>query len=755
MPDVPLPGCTPEPLMNYLKALGVFRLVAEQGDKNARGHWQGETFVLESKFGRDELVTFFTGDYRPTPIVGPWGARSGFYPGSSESSARAALDAIVEAGASAPRLIPFRDTIEAIRSLLKRHGFAEKVKDEDKLQLMRICRNELPDELMGWLDAVYLLTDEGRKFPPLLGTGGNEGSGSYTSGFAQLVVELLIRRTGDTALRTTLFDEPGARLEGASVGHFNPGAVGGPNSGQGFFGRGGVNPWDYLLALEGTMLFAAASVRRFGVDTADKAAFPFAANSVAVGYASAATTDETADSSRAELWLPLWDAEITYPEIVRLFAEGRAQIGRRQARNAVEFALAACLFGVSRGVNQFVRYGFLKRNGLSYFAAPLGRVPVTPRPAARLLDDPPLTQWVDKLRSACRDKDKTPARYQAALRGIDRAMFEFANRSDQGDAADRRELVNVLAALGRAEKTLAGGLAFCRGKFVRPIQRLHPDWLLRVGQAGNDGREFRLAAALASVLAETKKGVGPMRVHLEPVEEKGAAKSPWVEWCPGSTSAVWTNRPLTDNLAAIFLRRFMESERAGIAGLSLRHRVHASLPDVLAFLSDEPGPKRDARDARLTELLWGLIGVQWSGEWFMANENRHELRRTFTVNARLVVPTEFALIRLIVEGIGLVPDGKALRVGRRDESPVLRTTPIAEPFHRLARVPNPWAALCEGTELAWRRLWADQLPVNKTYRQPVNVLDPLRLLAACLFPLRPVAKTQLVRHVITTPATVR
>ena len=27
-----LTGCTPEPLMNYLKTLGVFRLVAEQAD---------------------------------------------------------------------------------------------------------------------------------------------------------------------------------------------------------------------------------------------------------------------------------------------------------------------------------------------------------------------------------------------------------------------------------------------------------------------------------------------------------------------------------------------------------------------------------------------------------------------------------------------------------------------------------------------------------------------------------------------------
>lgn len=31
-----LAGCTPEPLGNYLKALGVFRLVAEQADPNVR-----------------------------------------------------------------------------------------------------------------------------------------------------------------------------------------------------------------------------------------------------------------------------------------------------------------------------------------------------------------------------------------------------------------------------------------------------------------------------------------------------------------------------------------------------------------------------------------------------------------------------------------------------------------------------------------------------------------------------------------------
>ena len=35
-----LRGCTPEPLGNYLKGLGVFRLIAEQADPQARAWWK-------------------------------------------------------------------------------------------------------------------------------------------------------------------------------------------------------------------------------------------------------------------------------------------------------------------------------------------------------------------------------------------------------------------------------------------------------------------------------------------------------------------------------------------------------------------------------------------------------------------------------------------------------------------------------------------------------------------------------------------
>lgn len=756
MNRIELTGCTPEPLMSYLKALGVFRLVVEQrADPAATMSWDSGRCQLHTMLDPGELTEFFLKSYRPTPIIGPWGARSGFYPGSSESSARAALNRIVDAAESENRLAPFRDIIVTVRDFLQRHGFSEKVRDEDKLSLMRICRNELPDSMLSWLDTVFILTEDSRKFPPLLGTGGNEGSGSYVSTFAQIVVSLLIDHECDGGVANALFGTFTSSHGGLAVGHFNPGAIGGPNSSQGFDGGGGVNPWDYLLGVEGTLMLAGAAARRMGSDTVGKASFPFCVEAVAVGYASE-SDKEAGESTRAELWLPLWwKTPISLGELSQLFAEGRAQFGRRQAKNAVEFALALNLFGISRGIDAFVRYAFVMRNGLSYFAAPLGRIPVTPRPAGRLLEDQRLTQWLDRLRSACRDKEKTPARYRTTLHRIDRAMFDFANRSETGDNADRRALTDVLAAIGRAERTLADGLSFAEEKAVRPIQGFRPDWLQLAKSGANDGREFRLAASLASVLAEPTANLGPIRIHLEQVEAIGRSSSR-VDWQPGSTSAVWTNRPLVDNLAALFLRRFMESERAGVSGISLRSRLFAPLADVLAFLTDPPGPERDGRDARLADLLWAMIGIQWHDRWF--KRNRTEVREAFRVPLQAPILWEFGVLRLVAQQVGLVTDDRGLRVARLQEKPVLHTTPVSEPFHRLARNQNSPRALAEAIELAARRMWADQLPLAARLRnnsRPDNALDPHRLLAACVFPLSPSAKTRLLRGIVQEPMPVK
>jgi CRISPR-associated protein Csx17 len=732
MPELRLAGCTPEPLMSYLKALGVFRLVAEQADGAATLAWKDVVAHLTSQLDRDQLCAFFLEHYKPTPIVGPWGARSGFYPGNSESSAREALDSIVAGADQFPRLGKFRDAIVAVRALLDRRGFREKVRDDDKLALMRFCRNELPDDMIPWLDAVFILTDESRKFPPLLGTGGNEGSGSYVSTFAQVVASLLIDREADSAVATALYGDFAPALQELAVGHFNPGAIGGANSSQGFGGGGGVNAWDYLLAIEGSVLFAGAASRRMGTETSVRASYPFCVEAVAVGYASESET-EAGSGTRAELWLPLWSVPVTIHELSQLLSEGRAQLGRRQARNAVEFALALATLGVSRGIEAFTRYAFVMRNGLSYFAAPLGHIAVTPRPAARLLDDPPLTEWVDRVRSACRDKDKTPARYKAALRAIDRATFGFASRSESGEAADRRELVAVLQALGRAERTLAGGLAFCKDKYIRPLQRLSPQWLT---QADDGSPEFRLAAGLAGLRGS--KQVGPLRVFLEEVEMKGA----WANWSPGGMSAVWSTRPIADNLAAVFRRRQMEAFREGLTGVPLDSVRPTRLEDVVAFLTD---PEFD--NNKLHDLTWGLIGIDWS-------EVEAQPPEPPSGDRYLEVPFEFGLPRLVAQPRLYSPFNGFWQSTRSGSA-----NAVADPEVFNSLVSGRANAVTDCVDRAARRLKSGGLlAVGYQNRRRAGTslavqspFPPTRLLGAMLFPLAEAEFDKLANAVLNYP----
>ena len=78
MREIELRGCNAEPLMSYLKALGVLRVVAEQADKRARGAWRHSHFVFSSKLNPDGLASFFLNDYRPTPVVVPWSGNDFF-----------------------------------------------------------------------------------------------------------------------------------------------------------------------------------------------------------------------------------------------------------------------------------------------------------------------------------------------------------------------------------------------------------------------------------------------------------------------------------------------------------------------------------------------------------------------------------------------------------------------------------------------------------------------------------------------------
>ena len=726
-----LHGCTPEPLMNYLKALGVFRLVSEQCDTAARLNWVNGTATLHSKLDRESLIRFFVDTYCPTPILAPWNGGSGFYGGGS-----APVTAIAQASAS--RLALFQRTIAAVQQIVP----SSKPKDDDKQQLLAACRAVLPDEVVVWLDTCFVLGEDGPRYFPLLGTGGNDGRLDFTNNFMQRLEEVLCFDEGGAApqnsirwLTSSVFADELVSLQDSAIGQFSPGSIGGANAVQGRFEAGAqVNPWDYVLMLEGTLLFAGAIARRMGTASAQKAVFPFSVESIAVGYGSAIAGEETSEGSRAEVWLPLWDQPSSYPEIRLLFAEGRAQLGRRQARNSLEFALAANLLGVSRGISSFSRYGFLKRNGLAFLAAPLGRVTVQSNPEARLLEDPELRDWIDRLRRATSDKERTPQRYQAALRNIDRAIFEFTGSSSLSQEQSTA-LVRVLQALGAAEQTLSRGLRFAKDKGLRPLQQLPLDWL----QQANDGsREFRLAAALASLRGAGKRreqSVLPVRAYMEEVEFKGL----WANWSPGSCSCVWGQRSLAGNLAALFSRRQLEAFQGDSAGdgVPLDSAVFAPLADVIAFI------KGETDDEKLALLLWGLIALDWTSPVSSSQRMPHV---PFVGD----VPMEFGVPRLLVHPVRL----RHQATGWEWDSNIPPSTPDPAVFHELAS--GRKTAINDAVTRAARRLKSGGYVIigyrnRQASGKPLQIqsaCSPDRLLAAMLFPLSQIDLTRIANAVL-------
>src|SRR5579883_1594066 len=332
-------GCAPIPLAHYLKALGIFRLVSEQADAGIKASWEQDRFVLRTSFTPDTLVNFFCRDYQPSPVLAPWNGGSGFFP-KDNSEAIAAIEKSV-----VPRFALYRESILAARSALQVLGLKAKPEGDTKSLLLQSCRNAFPDGALGWLDAVFVLSQNGAKFPPLLGTGGNDGRLEFTNNFMQRLTEIMDPATGEPTsnserwLCAALFAEaaPGLVTK-APIGQFFPGAAGGANATSGFDASSAVNPWDFILMIEGSLLFAAASVKRLESGDGGVLVYPFCVRQAGVGYASAAGADEV--EARCEMWMPLWSEPASIAELRAIFSEGRAQVRGKAARTGVDFAQA-------------------------------------------------------------------------------------------------------------------------------------------------------------------------------------------------------------------------------------------------------------------------------------------------------------------------------------------------------------------------------------------------------------------------------
>ncbi len=581
MNEIPLPGCQSQPLAGYLKALGVVRIVAEQLDPKILCRWTKHGFEIRSVLTLQQLNKFFTEDYAPTPVIAPWNGGSGYYPKDNSE----ALEKIL--ASQSTRFSNYKNAIHIARASVNAEELTESPKDvKIKNRLLNHVRSELDEPALDWLDAALTLNGDNQKFPPLLGTGGNDGRLDFSNNFMQRLVALIDTNGQPThdseqCLAQALLDGPAYFSKRHAIGQFAPVAAGSYNGSTGFSSNATASPWDYVLMIEGAMLFASAVTRRLDTHVNGAPSFPFTTRSVGAGSGATHASDEA--DARAEIWLPLWNMPAGIADLKQLFHEGRVTLGRKNPRDGLEFARAVSLLGTTRGVNAFERYAFLMRSGKAYLATPIGRYIVPKSRQKNLLAELESNRWLGNFNAACRDKN-APARLgrlQAPLRD---QMFALT----QANEADRAERCRaILKQLGKIERYAARSQKFRES--VNPLQALSLDWAVT---SGAPTPEYRIAAALASLRVKDNKLI--TRQLVSPVLHK--------EWQTGTSRDICWNHPDVKHCISKSLDRLsLRALQAGDPDHGLASQRSCDLSDIAAWLDEDT-----CNDTEIHALVPGL-----------------------------------------------------------------------------------------------------------------------------------------------------
>lgn len=699
MNEIVLAGCASTPLAGYLKALGVLRLLSA-AHPDTRAAWRGSYLAIQM-WSHEAMESFFLHDYQPTPVMAPWNGGSGFY----EKDNKVALDEIRRS--TNLRLALYRECLDLGEQALSGLDRSSSPKDTAKVALLRKLRGLLPDSALDWFDASVLLSGDSAQYPPLLGTGGNDGRLDFTNNFMQRLGEVLSLSNNAPSqesidwLRTALYGEPAPRLVKKAIGQFFPGQVGGPNATTGYEADSVINPWDFILMIEGALPFAASAVRRNADDPEGILSYPFTVRSVSAGAGNLGEGD--AASARGELWMPLWQQPATYPEIRALLAEGRVALGRKPTRDALDFVRAVHRLGCYRGVDSFQRYSLLMRSGKAYLATPLARIKVTENPKTKWLDELDQHDWLNRFRRFAQGENVT-RRFLVLRKQLEDALFDIA-----GHAQTPTETQAFLKLLGNIQAALATSKK--AQEFVPPVPRLSEQWVL----GADDGTAaFRIARAVAG-LQGTKNAPLPLRAQLFPVHPKyntwmeSARKAKGAASEPACRLRIHTasKGSLLDTLIALLCRRLWLAEQFKMPDKPLRSPAGINLDDLLAFLSD------DSMDQRITELLPGmsLCNIPGNAE-HTAGEG--------------IVPAAFAMLKLC-----FIPELTLCDLSLLNQD------------HHVPVPPGLLAQLAAGNSdnravrVAWRRLRASgMMPLFTSNALPeLGAIPSRRAAAALLIPL--------------------
>jgi CRISPR-associated protein Csx17 len=336
VPDLELACCRTTPLAGYLTALGLLRVVTRTLDQHATGRWDRQRFIVNcSASSVPDLVDAMCDGFVPEPIVSPWNAGSGFAGNGKNTTAEDGLRWVRES--QDPRLAPLRAAVTVADGVVQSGrergwgGKGDELWDKAfKAQVLAVCRETFPDAALPWLDAAAALGSEGdATFSRLLGTGGNFGRQDLSATYIARVRTVWSDPRSRAWLLSLLTGDETVPYQRDAVGQFDPGRAGGIQSSpfEKRDDKGFVNPWAFLLTVEGTLLFASAMVRRYGAEHA-YAALPFQVS----GTTGAHNTSAVGEQALAEIFTPEWSEPMRLQEVEHLLGEGRADWRQRPAR---------------------------------------------------------------------------------------------------------------------------------------------------------------------------------------------------------------------------------------------------------------------------------------------------------------------------------------------------------------------------------------------------------------------------------------
>lgn len=551
-----------------LAALGLTRVLAEQADPRTRCHFEGTDLVVETTI--DSLADWLVDAYCPTPVLSPWNEGSGF--GAKDKAPRVALTRLL--GLASDRLDGFRRSYDAVAPLATRARADGWAKERQISEIRARC----PDEMLPWMDAaVVALGQERLVYPPLLGSGGNDGRLDFSTNFHQRLLDVLpvsdkSRNRSLILAQDWLGGTNAVPQEKAPMGQFDPGAAGTPNSSP--FGAADslANPWMFVMMVEGTMLFGASPARRLDsqAQVEPRAAMTFMTFGSPVGSATGSDIEET----RGEAWIPWWDRPLPYPSVRQLFSEGRAVWKGRTATQSGQMYLAAASHGVSAGISGFDRYTIVRRNGLAFSAVLADEVTVRSDSAMLIVAD--VEDWPNGV---ARRAELTGNVALPARRFLTARVNVARSAAGSSQIASIREMLAAITdldiAVGQSGMTRSD-VSPCRARPSRALRAVlgEPAWR----DVCNTG-EFRLALGLASTwtgpltTAPQGRTMRELLLPIDPHEQKGRPPR-------------WRDSPLVPGLG--------------------RRPLQAVLADVLTYLvfASQAVPDETTRTAKLV----GTVG---------------------------------------------------------------------------------------------------------------------------------------------------